>query len=391
MGFSLVSERHRNVMRAAYRARVAGDRVSLPLRLRLALAAVAVLAACAGPGASPPGASGAPDAPPSPTPAATATTAGRSPTTGPTPSAGAPAWAALTVVGGPKPREDHTWTVDAEGGSAWLFGGRDRGTVYDDLWRYDLAADRWQAIQPRGMRPAGRFGHTATWVPDVGLVVWSGQAGADFFADLWAFDPAAGSWRELAAGGARPAPRYGACAALGPDGSLWISHGFTDTGRFADTRAYDFAAGRWSDETPAGTLPVKRCLHDCLWAADGRLLLYGGQTDGVASLGDLWALPPDGTWQEIAAGPPPRRLYGLATVGARAWLFGGGGREGLLGDLWTLDLASLGWRQETAAGAPPARSGSTLVHDAARGRLLLFGGLTADGASADTWALSGID
>ena len=47
--------------------------------------------------------------------------------------------------------------------------------------------------------------------------------------------------------------RYGTCAAVAPDGRLWISHGFTADGvRFSDTRAYDFATGAWTDETPDG-------------------------------------------------------------------------------------------------------------------------------------------
>ena len=88
-----------------------------------------------------------------------------------------------------------------------------------------------------------------------------------------------------------PEARYGSCASLGPDGRLWISHGFTqDDGRFADTRAYDFATGQWTDMTPAGDGPIKRCLHDCFWSSDGqRLILYGGQTTGVAALDDIWA------------------------------------------------------------------------------------------------------
>ena len=76
-----------------------------------------------------------------------------------------------------------------------------------------------------------------------------------FFDDIWAYDPAAEAWRELPSLGDVPPARYGSCASLGPDGRLWISHGFTDSGRFDDTRAYDFATGEWTDETPDGDLP----------------------------------------------------------------------------------------------------------------------------------------
>ena len=37
------------------------------------------------------------------------------------------------------------------------------------------------------------------------------------------------------------------------------------------TGLYDFAARRWSDETPAGPLPVNRCLHGCWWSEGANL------------------------------------------------------------------------------------------------------------------------
>jgi Galactose oxidase, central domain len=290
----------------------------------------------------------------------------------------------------PPPREDHTWTVDVASGTAWLFGGRDGGTVYDDLWSFDLATERWTAVDYAGDAPDARFGHTGTWVDGVGLVVWSGQSGGDFFADIRAFDPVTSRWTELPAAGAPPEARYGSCAALGPDGSLWISHGFTHAGRFADTRVYEFAAGAWAEASVEGARPVKRCLHDCLWTPDGRLILYAGQTDGVAALGDLWVLDPAATWTEAATPEPPaRQLYALASTGPIGWVFGGRGADGkVLDDLWTLDLASLAWQRVEPGGGPTGRSGATLIHDPAGGRLLLFGGVGASGATDEMWELA---
>ena len=72
--------------------------------------------------------------------------------------------------------------------------------------------------------------------------------------------------------------------------------------RFSDTRAYDFDAGRWTDETPDGAQPVVRCLHACWLTADGRLALYAGQTTGVRALGDLWALMKvNGPWSTASS------------------------------------------------------------------------------------------
>ncbi|HUG29704.1 MAG TPA: kelch repeat-containing protein, partial [Candidatus Limnocylindria bacterium] len=186
--------------------------------------------------------------------------------------------------------------------------------------------------------------------------------------------------------------RYGSCGGIGPDGRLWISHGFTDdAGRFRDTRAYDFQSGSWADLAPAGG-PVERCLHDCFWTGDGRLVLYAGQTTGLPALGDLWTYQPTtNAWTEAAPAPPPaRQLYAVAVAGEHAYVFGGGDIDrGYLDDLWRLTLTDLSWTELAPAGeAPAARAGATLITDPARGRLLLFGGQNQSGELDDLWVLA---
>jgi hypothetical protein len=341
---------------------------------------------------------GSPTEPGQATAAATPQPSPPAATPGPTATAGllagALAWRELEPESGPGPREDHTWTVDAAGRGAYLFGGRQGRQAFDELWRYDLDRDSWQLLEPVGDRPEPRFGHVAVWVDGIGLVVWSGQQSARvFFGDIWAFDADAGRWQRLADGGDVPEARYGSCGGIGPDGRLWISHGFTeDTGRFFDTRAYDFDAQAWTDLTPAGDVPVLRCLHRCLWTPDGRFVLYAGQTTGAPAIGDLWSLDPGrGKWSQ-ADDPPAaaRQLYSVAQVDDTAVVFGGGASDGaLLDDLWLLDLRSLDMRSaEVLSGGPAGRFGAALISDAARGRLLLFGGKSEAGEVSDLWELS---
>jgi hypothetical protein len=308
------------------------------------------------------------------------------------------AWSEVAASDGPAAREDHTWTADPDGAVAYLFGGRNGATVFDDLWSYDLAADTWTRVQPSGASPPPRFGHSAAWATGVGLVIAFGQAGSTFYNDLWAFDPAENAWRQLPSDGAIPVPRYGSCAAIGPDGLLWISHGFTSDGsRFADTLAYDFEAGAWTDQTPLSDRPVPRCLHGCWWTGDDRFVLYAGQTTGVTSLGDLWHLtvgerPGTNAWSEAGGPlPEPRNLYAAARVDGTTIVFGGQGADGgYLTGAWRFDDATPGATALTTTGGSPApRAGAELIHDAERGRLLLFGGKGPDGALGDLWALSG--
>jgi hypothetical protein len=223
------------------------------------------------------------------------------------------------------------------------------------------------------------------------LVIWSGQ-GSDFFDDIWAYDSGTNAWRKLPSSGAVPEARYGSCASLGPDGRLWVSHGFTrDDGRFADTRAYEFASGRWTDETPSGSGPVERCLHDCFWSSDGqRLILYGGQTTGVAALGDIWAYDVATSSWQAGAEPPAaaRQLYALAVLDDGAVIFGGGSADGgFLADGWTIDEPTLDLRPLTADG-PPERSAAAMITDPATQNVLLFGGENGSGLLNDMWQLS---
>jgi hypothetical protein len=350
-------------------------------------AAVLLLGGCASPSIGPSGL-GSPTGTAEPTPVATA-----SPSIGPA----TPAWHELTPSGGPPPaREDHTWTMTADAPTAYLFGGRTSdGVALGDLWAYDLSTNAWTLISEDG--PPARFGHNAAWVEGVGLVIFAGQAGGTFFNDLWAFDPAASTWNQLPASGAVPVPRYGSCAAIGPDGRLWISHGFTEAGqRFADTRAYDFSTHAWTDETPAAEAPIQRCLHACWWTDDGRFALYAGQTTGTNSLGDLWWLtvgerPGTNTWMDQmpeAGLPPPRNLYAAARLGSGTLVVGGQALDGAaLNDAWWLSDDGHATLIPTE-GPPPGRWGADLVVDPGLGRVLLFGGRDGDGAMNDLWEVT---
>jgi hypothetical protein len=301
-----------------------------------------------------------------------------------------PAWKKITPAKGPAAREDHTWTVDADSRYAYLFGGRDGGKSFDDLWRYDLETDTWEKLLPGGKGPSARFGHSAVWADGFGVVVFAGQRGADFFGDLWGYDPASDKWTLLPANGEVPKKRYGTCMIVGPDGRLWISHGFTFAGRFDDTRAYNLTRKRWASIAPDGRRPGERCLHDCFRSASGELVLYGGQDNSVRALGDLWVTRPNGKWKrEDDPQAKPRRLYAVTEAGDHAWIFGGAGKDDqLLGDLWRVDRETLKFKRIEVPGPnPAARAAGTLITDVVGGRLLLFGG-KAQSAKGDVWQLT---
>jgi hypothetical protein len=364
-----------------------------PVRFRPAAALLAAVAIAVG--ACGTAATTAPIAAPS-TPAASATSqpppSGSGPTTsGPAGSGSTTAgnWSLVPAAIAPSPRDLQTWTVDADGKFAYLFAGRTGSQVLFDLWQFDLQAGTWKLLQPKG-NPKPRYGHAAAWVPGTGLVIFGGQAsGGQFYNDLWAYLPDANTWTELPSNGDVPKARYGSCGGTAPDGTFWISHGFSQLGRLQDTAAYDFSAKQWKNVTTTPA-PDNRTLHDCVWSTGGQFLLYGGQAAEVAALGDLWSRPVAGPWAQLANPPLPARNSAASTVMGNVMWISGGLDTNLqpLADLWSFDMSSSAWQQITSDKGPPARAGASIVADSAGHRLLLFGGRNLQADLGDLWSLA---
>jgi hypothetical protein len=288
----------------------------------------------------------------------------------------------------PGPRRDHSLTADAQRGRLYLFGGRAGGRSLGDLWEFDPLSGTWLELASDGPTPDPRFGHNAIYDPAGGqLIVALGQAGAEFFQDVWVFRPETGAWTRIGElSPERPAPRYGSAAAFDPAGRrLLVSHGFTDHGRFDDTWAFDITAERWTRVTTVDSLPIKRCLaRGAFDSTTGRLLLFGGQTDTSPFLGDLWSLDiAGGKWTELSAEgmPSARHLYGAATSTDGVWhLVGGNTPAGPSGEYWIYEPGLNTW---TFGEPPPAR----MSHDAAilGDTLYIFGGTDGTSELDDLW------
>ncbi|MEK7726756.1 MAG: hypothetical protein AAB354_00010 [candidate division KSB1 bacterium] len=119
----------------------------------------------------------------------------------------------------------------------------------------------------------------------------------------------------------------------------------------------------------------------------GNRVLFGTESDTATFLQDLWEW--DGAhWRQLqVATPPPRAEASMVYDEARkrVVLFGGyhiaNGKMIRFGDTWEWDGKQ--WSQSNANGPSP-RNGAALIYDAARERIVLFGG---SGASGETWAL----
>jgi len=305
-------------------------------------------------------------------------------------------WEQVRFDGGPGARRDATLVFDGSANRLLLFGGRANGQGLNDIWAFDIPAGRWTRLSDGGNAPAARWGHVAVYdAKRAQMVVFSGQSASGFFNDLWTFNPATGQWREVSIGGAKPPTRYGSCAAYdGEADAFYISHGFTNAGRFDDTWVFDLGSSQWRDITAAGAKPIKRCLHRCAFDLESKsIVLFGGQSNETPILGDLWRFNPAArVWSEIPASsakPSPRFFSELQAdpAASRFVVFGGFTQAGNANDVWTFGQTP-GWRGATvAAPAPEPRQSHAGAIDVRARSIYLFGGAGGQGDLGDLWRL----
>jgi len=263
----------------------------------------------------------------------------------------------------PTARVDGVIVYDERMRRLLLFGGRDT-SPRNDLWSYSLERGEWSELRPSGSAPPPRFGHTVVFdAQRRRLVIFGGQAGG-FFSDTWSYDIDRNQWSQLAADNAGPSRRYGHSAILDAARErMIISHGFTNSGRFDDTWAFNLSTNRWQDISPSSGRPLRRCLHHAVLDAEGQqMLLYGGcaSGSGPCPLGDLWSFDLNThRWTERVAAlkPSPRQWHGLGfdAMRRRMILFGGSGDAGALNDAWEYDPAAQTWMQLRTAASPSSR------------------------------------
>ncbi|MCA8957643.1 MAG: hypothetical protein KDC87_16325, partial [Planctomycetes bacterium] len=144
--------------------------------------------------------------------------------------------------------------------------------------------------------------------------------------------------------------------------------------------------------------PSGRMVHAMAYDGVGqRALLFGGMIPisivATQIYGDTWAW--DGsTWVEVtpANGPSPRSGHAMVRDAARdrVVLFGGQAANGAnLAETWEWDGAT--WSLVPATPSPPVRFGHQLAYDAARQRVVMFGGFGNGGTRlGDVWEWDGV-
>ena len=157
------------------------------------------------------------------------------------------------------------------------------------------------------------------------------------------------------------------------------------------------AAGSFTwTQASTSNAPSARYSHGMVYdSTRGVTVLFGGVAISAGNQNDTWEWNGQSWTQRAPAqSPSPRREFAIAYDAARnvTVVFGGIPQgPGLLGDTWTWDGTN--WSQQSPATSPSARWDSAMAYDAALGKVVLFGGFDEVNGNfqleSDTWAWDG--
>lgn len=248
------------------------------------------------------------------------------------------------------------------------FGGNTNGTLMDDTWAFDGV--RWEQRLPIAS-PAPRYNHRMVWDGARRRVVLFGGLQPSASAETWEWDGV--TWLERRPAVSPPAASTRDALGLAFDSvrRRVVLHGSAGT--------WEWDGVTWHHPASATMPTATRDFSLAFDAASQRVVLFGGRFSTFASdpmLNETWQW--DGvSWRRASpvVAPPARVQPAMVWDAARnrVVLFGGYDGAGPRTDTWEWDGTR--WLERTPASAPPPEvAGAVMAFDEARQRVVLFGG-----------------
>eukprot|EP01123_Difflugia_compressa_P010709 TRINITY_DN3994_c0_g1_i1.p1 TRINITY_DN3994_c0_g1~~TRINITY_DN3994_c0_g1_i1.p1 ORF type:complete len:633 (+),score=148.45 TRINITY_DN3994_c0_g1_i1:128-2026(+) len=281
-----------------------------------------------------------------------------------------------------------------------VFGGfADDQTTNHCLLLSDTRGGKFSKLRVRGDIPPVRERHSASLIGKRIYIFGGYCRGAElYYNTLYVFESETLTWTKIEPRGIPPERRCGHSASV-VDGKIWIFGGRTKVkkgGLFDsegagvmyknDLHCYDPTTNEWYRYEPRGIGPSGRALHTAT-VVGRKIYIFGGANstghrNDTSGFCDLYELDIDTMcWTECEThNTPPSPCYGHSAtyIGDNNILYFGGKGYQVLRDIHVLDTRSMEWKQYAYAGNPlSCRWGHTAtLHDT---RVLLYGGRSAPG------------
>jgi cysteine-rich repeat protein len=285
----------------------------------------------------------------------------------------------------PIARQMHAMTYDPKRGRVILYGGTNApiDTEYNDTWQYN---GTWATVS--GNVPAtGHFSHSLTFDPARGeTLMVGGQTHLGDTPETYALDGT--GWTKIASAPGRRGHVAGFDEARGRT-VIWggVSGG---TPKYLVT---ELIGTTWTDQTDAGEPSRFNLLPAIAFdTTRGQLIVFGGQGSGVPNSNETWAMG-ETEWTQLqitGSSPPPRYRSAMAYDAARkrVVLFGGqSDGTTALADTWELNGTT--WSVRTPGSGPSPRAGHRMVYDSWRKKVVLFGGDDTSTSNNELWEWDG--
>jgi Galactose oxidase, central domain len=246
----------------------------------------------------------------------------------------------------------------------------------------------WKERFPSTRPPARSYASMAEDPALDGIVVFGGYGDSTYLDDTWLWSD--GRWRRLFTSQKPPARANAGMTYDAPSGDLVLFGGYDGRHWLGDTWTFDGTT--WHHRHPEGSPP--NATGPSLFGdpVSGRADEYGGY-DGQFYQLQTWRWRSDlGTWRRVFTSRSPSArsgaVAGLDAARHRVVLFGG------LGDVnpyntWTFDGND--WTLRHPAHQPPLSWGTATAYDPTLREVVAFGGGSSGGQLGDTWVWTGTD
>jgi len=319
------------------------------------------------------------------------------------------AWTLRMPADKPPARQGHATAFDPARGVTVLFGGATTAPydannpsavpgLLQDTWEYN--GTNWVMRTPTANAPPTE-GHTMVWHPYYKIMIYGGHRyaiGNAVTSEMWWYNGT--TWALKSVMGTLPTARYQHVATFDyVRNKMEVFGGSTLSNELGDTHENSAGNEVWNPWSPTTPPAVRSHAAIAYNSRRGRAVMYGGQ--GPGPLNDTMELElVSGVWVPPLNNPPnpnvtPARYAHQMVYDAardRIVMFGGYTGSQFVDETWLYD--HVGWRVPNPAPTmkPSARYGHAMAYDSARSRVVLFGGGTS-GASAknDTWEWNGVD